>query len=185
MIERRANRTYTLQEKTEAIGLALSIGPLKAAKQLGMPVRTVSAWTAGERSAGSLSPIVTATREQAADRLWQTLQAATDAVEAGLRDPRQRLGDRARALEVLVHAHELLAGHSTENVAVGIGTAPGGGLPKEEATSGLDWREELQLAQWIERQLAAHADPAAITEILVTPQPAGPLPELPRGTNDG
>lgn len=123
MIERGHNRTYTLEEKTTATALALSIGPLKAAKELGIPPRTVAAWTAGERSAKSLGPVVTATRQQAADRLWETLQRATDAVEQGLKDPRQRLGDRARALEVLVHAHELMAGRATENVAMQVAPA--------------------------------------------------------------
>jgi transposase-like protein len=123
MIDRKANRTYTIEEKSATVALALSIGPLRAAKQLGIPPRTVAAWTSGERSAKTLGPVVTATRQQAADRLWETLQRATDAVEDGLKDPRQRLGDRARALEVLVHAHELIAGRATENVAMQVAPA--------------------------------------------------------------
>jgi transposase-like protein len=51
MIDRKANRTYSIEEKTTATALALSIGPLRAAKQLSIPPRTVAAWTSGERSA--------------------------------------------------------------------------------------------------------------------------------------
>ena len=50
MIDRKANRTYSIEEKTTATALALSIGPLRAAKQLSIPPRTVAAWTSGERS---------------------------------------------------------------------------------------------------------------------------------------
>ena len=39
-----------------------------------------------------------------------------EAVESGLADPKQRLSDRARSLEVLVHAHELLRGGPTERL---------------------------------------------------------------------
>jgi transposase-like protein len=114
-------RNYSQEEKAAAIALGLSIGGNNAADKLGMPRRSLHNWLEQEKRVPTL--ITAETRSAVVDRLWQTLVRATEAVEAGLADPRQRLGDRARALEVLVHSHELLRGGATENVAVAVAPA--------------------------------------------------------------
>jgi transposase-like protein len=107
-------RNYSQEERAEAIALGLSIGGNNAADRLKMPRRTLHNWL--EREAVTPTLITAESRSAVVDRLWQTLTKAAQAVESGLADPRQRLGDRARALEVLVHAHELLRGGPTERL---------------------------------------------------------------------
>ena len=168
MTERKANRTYTAQQRAEAVGLALAVGPVKAGESLGIPVRTVASWTNGERK--ELAPIIAASRQQIADRLWETVQAATEAVLKGLQDPHARLSDKARALEVAMHSHALLTGAPTERT--------------ETSATDLTLAEEQQLADWIERQLSAHADPTNIVDVLAT-TPTASLPELLPGPMEG
>ncbi len=51
-------------------------------------------------------------------RLWAGITEGLAAVRTGLADPHARLGDKARALAVLMESHRLMAGQSTSNVAV-------------------------------------------------------------------
>jgi transposase-like protein len=130
----KIRRSYGDTERAEAIGLAMTLGSKEASRRTGVPRRTISFWLAKE---GQRPTIITAeSREAVADRLWQTLVKAADAVEAGL--AKGRLGDVARALEVLVHAHELLAGHATQNVALAVGSS-GDDLTDDEAAQLSDW----------------------------------------------
>jgi hypothetical protein len=54
------------------------------------------------------------TREQLADRLKVAASMALNSVVAGLQDPKARLSDRARALEILLQQHALITGQPTE-----------------------------------------------------------------------
>lgn len=103
-------RTYTDAEKAEAVGLALTMGPVKAARQLGIPHRNLSNWM---RSPDAVV-LRLESREQVAAKLWQGVVVGVDQVLAGLRDPNARLSDKARALEVLAQQHALLTGGVTE-----------------------------------------------------------------------
>jgi len=166
MIDRKANRTYTAEEKAEAVGLALAVGPLKAAEQLGIPPRTVASWM---HKPGALGPPTAATRPEIIAKLQGTLNEAVDAVLLGLRDPKSRLSDRAHALDVLARHHALLTGGPTERTETSDTGAPA-----------LSWEESQQLAEWIARSLAARADPADIVQVLTT-TPVDALPALPPG----
>ena len=142
-------RTYTAEERAAAIGLALSIGPLRAARQLGIPPRTLAHWRAGERHGDDVAPIVAASRQELARRLWEGVTAGVDAVLEGLHDPRQRLADRARALEVVMNAHALLTGGVTsrvqsENVNVNVDVDPGTGLTHAETADLRKWLDGME-----------------------------------------
>jgi hypothetical protein len=149
-----AMREYTAEQRAEAVGLAMSVGPKKAALQLGIPIRTVSAWRAGERHGGDLAPIVAASRQDLARMLWQGVEAGVAAVLEGLHDPHQRLGDRARALEVVMNAHQLLTGGSTANVSNLNVTID----PTIDPETGLSYAERDDLRKWLDSMLAQHPE---------------------------
>jgi len=108
-------RQYSTEERADAVALAATIGPKRAAEQLGIPPRTVAYWT----HKPAASPIIAAAEAKIADRLESAASLALDAVVQGLRDGKARLGDRARALEVLATQANLASGRATmrsENV---------------------------------------------------------------------
>ena len=129
MIERRANRTYTPEQRAEAVALALVVGPNVAADQLGIPRRTVAAWRSGERQAPEVQAVILQSRRALAERMNEILSVASEQVLAGLRDPKQRLGDRVRALEVALEAARLLGAESQDADA----------LSEDEAQQLGDW----------------------------------------------
>jgi hypothetical protein len=150
-------RTYTAEERAAAVGLAMSIGPLRAARQLGIPPRTLAHWRAGERHGSDVAPIIAASRQDLARRLWEGVTAGVDAVLEGLHDPHQRLGDRARALEVVMNAHQLLTGGSTSNVSsVNVNIDP-----NIDPETGLTYTERDDLREWLDSTLAQHPELAA------------------------
>jgi len=102
-------RVYTLEERAEWAGLAAAMGPARAADRLGIPRSTVRAW----RDLPALRPVVEQTRTQVAEKLWNGVALGVDEVLRGLQDPKTRLGDKARALEVLAQQHALLTGGVT------------------------------------------------------------------------
>jgi len=104
--------SYTAEQRAEAVALAASIGPLKAAKQLGLPKSTVALWM--HRPAAA--PIIAEANRAIAERLEEAHSEALSAVLAGLRDPRSRLGDRAAALRTLGEQLALAKGRATSNV---------------------------------------------------------------------
>lgn len=172
MIDRKANRTYTPEQRAEAIGLALVVGPLEAGKQLGISHRTVSSWVAGERRKAELSPLVAVSREQLAEKLAGTLNLAVDAVLSGLRDPKSRLSDRAHALDVLARHHALLTGGVTERTESETTVIEDGGLTFEQ---------RLQLAAFLDEALASHPDAVSVGDVLADALAELNPPALPPG----
>jgi hypothetical protein len=115
-------RQYTDEQRAEALALSLTIGPLAASKRLGIPPRTVASWRHPSHAdhpvpaaAAAVLDTARSTPEVVA-RLWDVLTRAIDTLETGLRDPQVRLGDVARATDVLLRSHALLSGRPTENV---------------------------------------------------------------------
>lgn len=104
-------RSYTEAERAEAVGVALTIGTKKAAVQLGIPRRTLSSWL--QRPTAEVQAAIVRTHDDVAARLWEAVTAGTDAVLAGLRDPKARLGEKATALRIVVEAHALITGQAT------------------------------------------------------------------------
>lgn len=139
-------RRATAEERAEAVGLALVVGPVEAARRLGLPARTVSDWR--RRAVERGDPALVATRDALADRLWRAVELATNQVEAGLRDPKARLGERAQALRVLVDAHALVAGEATQRVeAVNVNV----GAPVTDV-------DRRDLLDWLAAQAPEEAD---------------------------
>lgn len=106
------SRTYTEAEKAEAVGLATAIGPLKAARQLGIPPRTVANWMHRPAS----SAVIAAVETTIAERLAEAHERALAAVLSMIDDPKAKLGEKARALEVLGQQRALAEGRATANI---------------------------------------------------------------------
>jgi hypothetical protein len=111
MPERHPWRSFTEAERAEAVGLALAVGAKEAATRLGISRRTVSSWLL--RRTPEIESAIIRSRDDVAARLWDAVTAGTDAVLAGLRDPKARLGDKANALRIVVEAHALISGGPT------------------------------------------------------------------------
>jgi hypothetical protein len=147
----RQKAHYTSAQRAEAIGLAITVGPSRAAKQLGLPTRTVTNWMHSPDAV----VITQLTRDQVAAKLWEAVVTGTEEVLAGLRDPNARLSDKARALEVVASQHALLTGNPTSNQNINARVAgvtdQGEDLwqmtPEQVQAK---WDDERKLTQWIE-----------------------------------
>jgi hypothetical protein len=104
---------YTEAQKAEAVGLAIAIGDKAAGERTGIPRRTVSYWRSRPDSAPLLNAAIVETSQDVAARLWRAVEVGTDQVLSGLQDPKARLGEKAKALEIVQHAHALLTGGVT------------------------------------------------------------------------
>jgi transposase-like protein len=104
---------HSPEVRLQAIALATTIGPLRAAKQLGLPPRTVSYWM----HQPAASPIIAAAERTMAERTVAAHEKALEAVEGSLTDPNARLGEKAQALRVLGEQAALAQGRATSNVA--------------------------------------------------------------------
>jgi hypothetical protein len=84
---------------------------VEASKRTGISRRTISRWLADPRRVEEASDAPT--KATIAARFAEAADLALDSVVAGLRDERAKLGDRARALEVLSTRSALLSGGLT------------------------------------------------------------------------
>ncbi len=165
-------RSYGDRERAEAVGLAMTVGSKAAAERTGIPRRTVSYWLQHSEYAVKIEP---ATIEQVAAKLWEAIVTGTDAVLAGLRDPKARLGDKATALRVVSEQHALLTGRATartENLNVEV-TRPLS--PEEDAQldafiAGIENASDDELRSWLANGGAEaivvieRAEPALLTD---------------------
>ena len=147
-------RSYTEQERADAVGLALAVGAKQAAAKLAIPRRTVSSWM--QRPTPGIAAAIGRSRDDVAARLWEAVTTGTDAVLAGLRDPKARLGDKASALRIVVEAHALISGGPTARTESTVTT---------EAR--LSDHERAQLADFLDDLLASGADLDAFTASLL------------------
>ena len=139
-------RSYSMEQRAEAVALAASIGPLKAGDALGIPRRTV-AWWCHRPAAG---PIIAAAERTIAQRLSEAHRVALDAVLAGLADPSAKLGDRAAALRVLGEQAALAQGRATSRIeSTNLNV---------NAETGLTDPETMQLRAWLESMQERHPD---------------------------
>lgn len=155
------NRQYTPAQRQEAVALSLTIGQRQAAHQLGIPQRTLSDWQRGTRHP-ELQAVVVASNADVAERLWRVIDTASSEMERRVTDPKSRLGDVARSLEIAMQAHQLITGGPTSNSHnVNVNLAPG-----VNPESGLTWDEERDLADWLDQKLADGGDPSLIAASL-------------------
>jgi transposase-like protein len=139
-------RRYTSQERAEAVGLAMSVGIREAARRLRIPFRTLAHWT----HRNDIQGVVIATEEAIASKLWEAVQVGTEEVLRRMRDPKARLSDVARALEVVSTQHALLSGRSTSRTESTVTTQPA-----------MTFEQRAQLADWIDRMSAGSDDELA------------------------
>lgn len=138
--------TWTEEEKAEAIGLGYAKGAIEAAKATGIPRRTISSWL--QKGSTTTSPAIraaiVATEEATAAKLWETLTLGLEQVRAGLLDPKARLGDKARAIEVVAAQWQLLTGRATgrtENANLNVNV--------EVSEADLSYAEEQELRRYL------------------------------------
>lgn len=103
------SRTYSAEEKADAIALSASIGPVRAADQLGIPRRTVASW--GHTPAAG--PIIAAAEAGIAERLASAHDRALAVAMAKLDDPKTRLGDVAALIRTTGEQRALAEGRAT------------------------------------------------------------------------
>jgi hypothetical protein len=139
-------RSYTAEQRAEAVALSASVGPLKAAKQLGIPARTVASWGHRQES----SAIIRAAHQDIAESLRFAHAETLDSVMRGVRDPKSRLGERAAALRVLGEQLALAEGRATSNVAMQAHV--------EDETAGppLTAEEEAELSAFLQQVIESH-----------------------------
>jgi hypothetical protein len=157
-------------ERAEAIARALTVGAIKASKETGIPRRTITAWISGAHPAPELAALVLSSREQVAAQLWQTIEVGTAEVLRRMSDPKARLGDVARSLEIAVNAHALLSGGPTSRI---------------ESTGGMDYLQRAEMARYVESLLAA-LDAGAVDEVeAVVMQTVGYVRDIDRLVDSG
>jgi transposase-like protein len=126
----RTNRTYTPEQRIEAVSLALAVGPLEASKITGIPHRTISNWRSGTRHAPEIQAVILESRSQLAQRMTEIASVASATVLAKLRDPHARLGEAVKALEVSLTAARLLGAETPTGAEA---------LSEDEAEQLSDW----------------------------------------------
>jgi len=119
----RRTRDYTDQERAEAVAMGAVCGPLKAAKALGIPPRTLSGWMrrpASNEARAEAERVI-------AQRLADAHELALGRLHVALQAKDARLGDIARAVEVLGQQRALAEGRATGNLNVLLGGTAGRG----------------------------------------------------------
>jgi hypothetical protein len=145
---------WTPGSKAEAIGLALTLGSVEAAKRTGIPRRTISSWLGPDANMALVTPAILASEEAIAARLWETLALGLEEVRRGLLDPKARLGDKARAVEVVAQQWQLITGRATartESAVLNVNAGHVDALSEAETREFRDWLDaQLTEARAIE-----------------------------------
>ena len=112
--QRSAKRSYSREQKAEAVGLAMSIGVKQAGRKLRIPYRSISHWL----EKPEYRAIVAESRERVAAQLWLAVETGTREVLAGLQDKSAPLSHKAQALRVVAEQYQLLSGEATSRTEV-------------------------------------------------------------------
>lgn len=150
---RRRGYGYTDEQRVAAVALAATVGPNEAAARLDIPKQTVAGWT----HEPAASPIIAEAERTIAQRLADAHAVALEQVIAGLLDPKARLLDKARALEVLGTQLALATGRATGNLNV---RALGG---YQDPLDGVSGDERLRAADFLDAILEAEAEYAKLS----------------------
>lgn len=103
-------RTYTEQERNQAVARAVQTDDATAAAEFGIPRRTVSSW----RHRPAQAEVIVRTRQQFADEYAHAEALALERVVRILTDPKSRPRDVIDAGEWVSKQRALLAGSPTE-----------------------------------------------------------------------
>ena len=139
-------RSYSREQKAEAVGLAMSIGVKQAGRKLRIPYRSISHWL----EKPEYRAIVAQSRERVAAQLWLAVETGTREVLAGLQDKSAPLSHKAQALRVVAEQHALLTGGATQrtesrNESI-VGT-----MDLDAQAARLSDEERLVLREWSRR----------------------------------
>lgn len=135
-------RKRTVQEKAEAVGIALVVGVTEAERQTGIPKQTIDYWL----DRPEFRHLRTRARAEVADEFWAGIQIGVKAVVEGLRDGSTPLRDKATALGVLYDRFALMTGEATSRT-------------ESRALDGLSDDEQERLRDWIVNLPATAGDP--------------------------
>lgn len=119
------SRRYTAEERAEAIALSLAVGPVEAARQLGMPPTSVASMRRRAVEAGD--PVVLATREAVTERLREVVSAGADEMLRRVRDPKTPANAVAQIVDVASRNLALMTGgvtERTESTSVSVSVTP-------------------------------------------------------------
>ena len=161
-----ARRRYTDAERSEALALSLAKGPLAAARELGIPARTLASWRVpshAERGIPKAAARVldaAASNSEVVGRLWETLTRAVDQLDAQISKPNARLGDVARSVDSLLKAHELLSGRPTDRTEVSAEVV--------NFTAGMNPDEQVYIAKLLRQALTMSEALSGLTDAQMT-----------------
>jgi hypothetical protein len=151
-------RSYTAEQKAEAVGLAYSVGPKKAGEQLGIPPRTVAYWKSHGTGSAVVEAAISVVAVDIASRLRAAHELALERVIDGLQDPRSRLGDRATALRTLGEQLALAENRATANIDIHAEQRQSllQGFDEEARDAIRDWlATRTHGEQWLANEMAA------------------------------
>ena len=106
----KPRRQFTKQQKSEAVGYALTMGSRLAAQRTGCPRRLIDNWVKDP----ALLDMAKQADDQMVQRLSEVMSEGIDAVRLGLQDPKASLQGKAQALRVVTEARALLSGGATQ-----------------------------------------------------------------------
>lgn len=101
-------RTYSREQKAEAVGRAVSQGQTLAGEALGIPKTTIHTWM----KSPEFKELIQTARDSVAEQFWASLQVGLDEVTKGFRSEAS-LKDKAYALGIVYDRHALLTGGAT------------------------------------------------------------------------
>jgi transposase-like protein len=130
-------RTYTDEQKTEALELYREHGPAEAARRTSIPTKTIASWASRSKTrmdseapqrlqiAAAVASLVAAEkRAKIADAMWDKLAESLDRLGKDSTANAQE----ARVITVLAEKAQLLTGGATTRVEVGDVATPDGRL---------------------------------------------------------
>jgi hypothetical protein len=144
--------------RAEAVGLALVTGVPAASKALGIPQRTIREW----KDDPDFAELRLSAREEVGAAMWVAIQVGLGEVYEGLRNPDERLKDKADAVFGLIEKRALLLGEATsrnENVSI---------------TDGLSDDEKRKLREAIGRAASLEAGGDGAGDGVALPSEASP-----------
>lgn len=100
------------ETKATAVGLALMTSGAEAARQMGLPERTVQQWVASPEFA----ELRATPREDVGEAMWVAVQEAVYALREGVVNPKAYLRDKVAAFEALVEKRALIMGEATSRM---------------------------------------------------------------------
>lgn len=138
-------RNVDADTKAKAVGLALVTSGAEAARQMGLPERTVQQWVASpEFAALRATP-----REDVVDAMWVAAQEGVHALREGITNPKAYLRDKVAAFDSLMEKWALLRGEATSRTEL------------KDITRDLDDHEAEIFGEVVRAELARRADEAS------------------------